>query len=451
MTAGTFTPRFDDALNALASEAIQAFGGAAIEDGSVRFLRDASGIITTLLKRDFPPEVIINYEQSLEKFASYIDNKVELLSDETFDKSILDDARYTRLTLRVEDESHLHPLILDRRIIGADWVSLPPELSALPIYTFASLKGGVGRSTALTLVAADLAASGYRVLALDFDLEAPGLGSFLLPREYRPKYGILDYFVEKGASKFDGLDFADIMEASPVITGGAPAYVAPAFGQMSLAHPENVLGKISRAYVEDYDEILGIRTFADRARDLVNGLSQIRDFDVVLVDSRAGLHETSAAALLGLGAEVLLFGTYQDQTFEGYAPLLSHLNTFTPHGERVEAKLRMVHGKADLSSPDELAGFRDASHRLFSENIYDEPEQTAEQFEVGELNWFNVNDPDGPHFPWVVGDSSAHRLFDPIRNPAQLSSSQYSEAFGDLIGNVRADLGAKIGYDDGLG
>jgi len=43
------------------------------------------------------------------------------------------------------------------------------------IYTFYSFKGGVGRSMALANVADRLARRGLRVLAIDFDLEAPGL------------------------------------------------------------------------------------------------------------------------------------------------------------------------------------------------------------------------------------------------------------------------------------
>jgi cellulose biosynthesis protein BcsQ len=64
------------------------------------------------------------------------------------------------------------------------------------IITFFSYKGGVGRSMALTNVAVLLARWGYRVLMVDWDLEAPGLESFFT--EYLPagriarQEGILD-------------------------------------------------------------------------------------------------------------------------------------------------------------------------------------------------------------------------------------------------------------------
>ena len=49
------------------------------------------------------------------------------------------------------------------------------------IVTFYSYKGGTGRSMALANVAWLLTANGYRVLAIDWDLEAPGLHRYLLP------------------------------------------------------------------------------------------------------------------------------------------------------------------------------------------------------------------------------------------------------------------------------
>ena len=65
--------------------------------------------------------------------------------------------------------------IVDRRVVGADWLCRPDiDNPAIPRLFFVSLKGGVGRSTALCILAAHLAAGGRRVLAIDLDLEAPG-------------------------------------------------------------------------------------------------------------------------------------------------------------------------------------------------------------------------------------------------------------------------------------
>jgi len=49
------------------------------------------------------------------------------------------------------------------------------------IITFYSYKGGAGRTMALANAACLLAAAGYRILAIDWDLEAPGLHRYLHP------------------------------------------------------------------------------------------------------------------------------------------------------------------------------------------------------------------------------------------------------------------------------
>lgn len=57
-----------------------------------------------------------------------------------------------------------------------------------PIVTFYSYKGGVGRSMAVLNVASLIASRGFRVLIIDFDLEAPGL-SHLIGKEAIPEKG----------------------------------------------------------------------------------------------------------------------------------------------------------------------------------------------------------------------------------------------------------------------
>ncbi len=46
------------------------------------------------------------------------------------------------------------------------------------IITYYSYKGGVGRSMALANTAVLLAAWGYKILIIDWDLEAPGIENF---------------------------------------------------------------------------------------------------------------------------------------------------------------------------------------------------------------------------------------------------------------------------------
>ena len=68
------------------------------------------------------------------------------------------------------------------------------------IVTFYSYKGGTGRSMALANVAWILAAAGKRVLAVDWDLEAPGLHRYFHPFLADPEAastpGVIDFVTE---------------------------------------------------------------------------------------------------------------------------------------------------------------------------------------------------------------------------------------------------------------
>jgi len=60
-------------------------------------------------------------------------------------------------------------------------VTTPMATATGEAITFYSYKGGTGRSMLLANVAWQLAASGRRVLLVDWDLEAPGLHRYFKP------------------------------------------------------------------------------------------------------------------------------------------------------------------------------------------------------------------------------------------------------------------------------
>src|SRR5579863_9554126 len=74
------------------------------------------------------------------------------------------------------------------------------ESSQGQVITFYSYKGGTGRTMALANVAWLLASSGKRVLAVDWDLESPGLpryfNPFLSAEAVRDAPGVIDLIRE---------------------------------------------------------------------------------------------------------------------------------------------------------------------------------------------------------------------------------------------------------------
>ena len=117
------------------------------------------------------------------------------------------------------------------------------------IVTFYSYKGGTGRSMALANVAWILASNGKRVLAIDWDLEAPGLHRYFMPFLPDPKLlspssrGLINYFA----------DFA-IQAATPL---SEPATLEPAPAQSPT------VGRTDAWYGEWAENILRYATSLD--------------------------------------------------------------------------------------------------------------------------------------------------------------------------------------------
>ena len=203
----------------------------------------------------------------------------------------------------------------DRRIVGMDWLRAPVPLKVNPKrLVFGSIKGGVGRSTAMAVLAADLARAGKRVLAIDLDIEAPGIGSMLLPGssdlslDRRPRFGVVDYLVEDALGGITDEELYDFVGVSPFHEGSID--VIPAAGREIDERPETMIAKLSRALVEDREADRTI-SVTEQVSRMVDRFANRATYDAILIDARAGMAEITAAPLLGLGAETLFFGIDQ--------------------------------------------------------------------------------------------------------------------------------------------
>ncbi|MFG1245712.1 KGGVGR-motif variant AAA ATPase [Xanthobacter flavus] len=328
-------------------------------------------------------------------------------------------------------------ILLDRRVSGDSWLSAPlGTLPKVPRLAFYGLKGGVGRSTALAICAADLALAGANVLVLDLDLEAPGLENILLRPDRVPEYGVLDWL--SGATA--GLDVAelvpDMIGGSPFTSGKGLVDVIPVVGLKSQARPGSFLGKLSRAYTPGAPsgDFLG-KSFAEKVEILLGQLSGRRRYDAILIDVRAGLHETSAASLLGLGAKVLLFGTNSPHTFSGYSILLSTVRQAMESWKsapELRDRFRMVHSRA-LSSPQERTLFQSNCWQLWLNHLYDAVGNDVDDDAFS----FDLDDQSAPHYPLTISSSDRFMNFNPDADPNLLAASDYGAIYNELLGFVR--------------
>ena len=148
------------------------------------------------------------------------------------------------------------------------------------VTTFYSFKGGVGRTMALVNVAVDLARRGRRVLAVDFDLEAPGLDTFDLPGASRTTPGMIDFvsaYLDTGqAPRADQYVF----ESPGNGTGDGGLWIMP-----SGVHQDSYAERLARIdwgrLYEQHDGYLLFEDLKEQWREFVQP-------DYVLIDSRTG-------------------------------------------------------------------------------------------------------------------------------------------------------------------
>lgn len=194
------------------------------------------------------------------------------------------------------------------------------ELSVPRTITFYSFKGGVGRTTALTHVAWILVMRGRKVVAVDLDLEAPGL-STAFNLKPQPKYGIVDYFYERSY-------LPEGIEPSIAVT--------QIFGEVKIPNATGRLfvvpaGSLNLDYISKVDD-LRATTVTDSGENLWSIFSreiqeQLKP-DIVLIDSRTGINQWGALSLLQAADEVIVFLFPNEQNRQGIDLLLRSLQSF---------------------------------------------------------------------------------------------------------------------------
>ncbi len=345
-----------------------------------------------------------------------------------------------------------HVWVVDRLATEGNWTQIAPETAGAPRVVFFSIKGGVGRSTALAACAWKLAQVGKRVLVLDLDMESPGLSSSLLPEGRQPMYGITDWLVEDLVDNADSV--FDGMVATSDLSRDGQIYVVPAHG----AEPGEYVLKLGRVWMPKVRNDGSRETWSVRLQRLLQLLEARMQPDVVLIDSRAGIDELASACVTDLGANLLLlFATEGSQTWSGYRILFDH---WRRGGVAPQIRERLRNVAAMVPELDRIAyleGLRERAYGVFADTLYDDippPDPDAISYErnkdgravwrVGEVveGWnFDEADEGAPHYPWVV---HWHRSFAGLRSLqgrlAVIDDGEVKSIFGPLIDGVRGIL-----------
>jgi cellulose biosynthesis protein BcsQ len=181
------------------------------------------------------------------------------------------------------------------------------------IITFYSFKGGVGRSTALGLVAGILATRKRRVVMVDFDLEAPGISVLFqndLETINEEQYGVLDYLHQRYLTPDQNIPTIDNCICPVNLGTRGELFLVPA-GEYNENYIHR-LADLDRHTLQSF-----YKGEANPVQQLITDIKERLDPDVILIDARPGFNDTSAIALFDLADTAIICFSPTDQSFEG--------------------------------------------------------------------------------------------------------------------------------------
>src|SRR6202050_5042253 len=207
------------------------------------------------------------------------------------------------------------------------------ESSQGQIVTFYSYKGGTGRTMALANVAWILASNGKRVLAVDWDLESPGLHKFFHPfldeSTVSATPGVIEIINEYQLAALDPeprpsdwhREYAQVQRHAVSLKWDH----FPDGGQLDFLSA----GRQNRDYSaavcsldwDDFYERLGGGRFFRAMRDDMK-----EKYDYVLIDSRTGLSDVADICTIELPDILTICFTLSDQSIEGAANVAGQIS-----------------------------------------------------------------------------------------------------------------------------
>lgn len=217
-------------------------------------------------------------------------------------------------------------------------MSQPATSARGEVVTFYSYKGGTGRSMLLANVAWILASNERRVLALDWDLEAPGLHRyfhpFLLDKELTETSGVIDFVSDfqvaaMSAEQYtpDGArdepwfyPYADITQYATSLQWD--------FGRGTLdfvgagRQGSTYSTRINSFQWKDFYERYGGGAFLEGMKAIAK-----ERYDYVLIDSRTGVSDTSGICTIQLPDTLVVCFTLNNQSVEGAAEVAARVAT----------------------------------------------------------------------------------------------------------------------------
>lgn len=174
------------------------------------------------------------------------------------------------------------------------------------VVTFYSYKGGVGRTFALASIGASLAKWGYKVLCIDWDLEAPGLHLYYEPWIRNSHQPGLTELIEAYISG-DSYAWQDFVTEVHFPDAREPLMLMPAGLQN-----ETYVGRMQALNWPDLYEHHNLGKFLEDSRN-----EWKQEFDFILIDSRTGITDIGGICTVQLPDFLVLLFTANHQNLNG--------------------------------------------------------------------------------------------------------------------------------------
>jgi hypothetical protein len=404
--------------------------------------RDLNGRVRLFIDANCEPSGEGELRQKLQVFANAIHEKLVPHVGEAdkildFKDSLAEIMKSSKTYPLADRLGNILPdvFVVDRLAQEATWESIEDPSPDVPRVVYYSIKGGVGRSTALAASAWALAEAGKRVLVLDLDLESPGLSSSLLPADRQPAFGITDWLVEDLLGNGDAV-IQDLYALSPLSRNG-DILVVPAHGR----DPGEYISKLGRVWMPSFQADGTRQMWSVRLSRLLRELECRHQPDIVLIDSRAGIDEIASACVTDLGAScIYLFALDGLQTWTGYRLLFQH---WLQHGvtQRIRDQVQLV-GAMMPTWHDQIQQAKEElneqSFNLFLESLYDEQSASINDFEDLCPFSFALEDSNAPHFPLFIPWNQSFAAIQSHHARLEGVDPRIVElVFGELISNLK--------------
>jgi len=272
-----------------------------------------------------------------------------------------------------------------------------------------------------------LAEEGKRVVILDLDLEAPGIGTLL---EVESERGLLDLLVDGIVT--GTVDLEGAHAPARVLDVADRVIVLPA-GRLN----ENFLEKLARLDFSSHgahDKPPSDGSPVEKAlRAILKAVKTKLRPDYIFLDARSGIHDLSGLSLHRLAHTDVLLSRAGEQSYQGFALTLRSLIRLK--GAK-NVRCTVVHSMATPGDTpavlEERAEFRQRVYKVFESEIY---ANMAAQRPL-------LDTVDAPHQPYVIPFNSELLRFASIKSQrSNLMRDEYKFLHQRIIAVASTDPG----------